>query len=59
MVYWTDDETFKLIELWGEESIQAQLKGCKRNKDVYLTILSKIIEAGYEKTTEQCRDEAK
>ena len=58
-MYWTDDETFKLIELWGEDSIQAQLKGCKRNKDVYLTISSKMNEAGYEKTMEQCRDKAK
>lgn len=46
-----DEETFKLIESWGEDSIQAKLEGCKRKKDVYLTISKKMNEAGYEKTT--------
>ena len=32
---WTDEETLKLIALWSEDSIQAMLEGCKRNKDVY------------------------
>ena len=26
---WTDEETTKLIEIWGEEEIQVQLEGCK------------------------------
>ena len=59
MVYWTDEETFKLIELWGEDTIQVQLEGCKRNKDVYLNISKQMNEAGYEKTADQCRDKAK
>ena len=32
---WSDEETFKLVELWGEEEIQALLEGCTRNKHVY------------------------
>jgi len=29
MASWTDEETLKLLELWGEDSIQAELEGCK------------------------------
>ena len=29
---WNDTETFKLVEIWGEEEIQALLEGCMRNK---------------------------
>ena len=32
---WSDSEVINLIELWGEEGIQAQLEGAKRNKHVY------------------------
>ena len=59
MAFRTDEETFQLIELWGEDNIQQELEGFKRNKDVYLTISKKMNEAGYEKTAEQCRDKAK
>jgi len=29
MVVWSDKETLKLIEFWGEETIQEQLEGSK------------------------------
>ena len=32
---WSDVEVFKLVEIWGEEEIQALLEGCTRNKQVY------------------------
>ena len=57
--YWSDDETFKLIELWGEDRIQAQLEGCKRYKQVYSAISEKMLVAGYQKSGTQCRDKAK
>ena len=28
---WSDSEMFKLIEVWGEQGIQEQLEGSKRN----------------------------
>ena len=31
---WTDEKMFKLIEIWGDKSIQAMLEGCKRNRDI-------------------------
>ena len=42
---WSDAETFKLIEIWGEEEIQALLEGCARNKAVYDKIARDIGEA--------------
>ena len=30
MSAWTDEEVVKLIEIWGEGTIQAQLEGCKQ-----------------------------
>ena len=32
---WSEAATLKLIEIWGEDSIQAQLEGCKRNREVF------------------------
>uniref|UniRef100_A0A1X7UXT6 Uncharacterized protein n=1 Tax=Amphimedon queenslandica TaxID=400682 RepID=A0A1X7UXT6_AMPQE len=32
---WCDEECDKLLELWVEEGIQAQLEGCTRNKHTY------------------------
>ena len=32
---WPEHETLCLISIWGEDSIQAQIEGCTRNKEVY------------------------
>ena len=36
MATWTDDETTKLLEVWGDDDIQRQLQGCKRNLGIYM-----------------------
>ena len=51
---WTDEETCKLIEIWGDESIQAMLEGWKRNRDIFYKIAREMEAAGYHKTSEQC-----
>ena len=56
---WSNEETFKLIELWGDDRIQTELEGCKRNKDVYKKLAGGMVEAGHEKTAEQCREKVK
>ena len=56
---WNDMETFKLVEIWGEEEIQALLEGCTRNKAVYEKIARGMVEAGYQRTGVQCRDKMK
>ena len=50
---WTDEETCKLIEIWGDESIEAMLEGCKRNRDIF-KIAREMEAAGYHKASEQC-----
>jgi len=49
------EETFKLISLWSDDTIQAQLEGCRRNSEVYRKIAKELTEAGYVRTMEQCR----
>ena len=52
---WTIQETFQLIQIWGEESIQAQLEGCKRNEVVYDKIGDEMVKAGFQRSGVQCR----
>ena len=56
MAVWSEEETLKLIEIWGEDSIQAMLEGSKRNKDVFNKISRKMEAAGYEKSADQCNN---
>ena len=56
---WTDTEVLKLIALWGEQAIQEQLEGSKRNKHVYEKLSRQLAEHGFEKSGEQCRCKVK
>ena len=56
---WSKEEIYKLIEVWGDDSVQAQLNGCKRNQHVFSKISSELLEAGYERSAAQCRDKIK
>lgn len=58
-VAWSRDEVLKLIEIWGDDAIQAQLEGCKRNQDVYDKFAADLRDAGFERTGKQCQDEIK
>ena len=40
---WTDDEVHALIDIWEEDTIQAQLEGMKCNKAVYNNLKNWII----------------
>ena len=56
---WRKDETLKLLDAWGQENVQGQLEGCKKNQAVYEKISTELQEAGYERTYQQCRDKIK
>ena len=56
---WSKDEILKLIDIWGQENIQAQLEDSKRNQTVYEKIAKELQEAGYNRTYSQCRDKIK
>ena len=59
MAYWSKEETFKLISIWSEDNIQAQLEGCKRDREVYSKISRELSLAGYNRTYEQCGEKLK
>lgn len=56
---WSNEEVFCLIEYWGEEDIQEQLEGAKRNKHIYEKLAKEMKKKGYDKTAEQCRSKMK
>ena len=58
-VEWNESEMMKLIEIWGEDSIQAELEGCKWNKQIFDKIASEMKATGYERTAVQCQDKLK
>ena len=55
MAAWSESEALQLIDLWGEEGVQEQLEGAKRNKHIY----KKILKAFVQKNGEQCRAKMK
>ena len=57
--YWSKQETYKLITNWSDDTIQAQLEGCRRNCNIYKKIAKELTEAGHNRTLEQCRDKMK
>ena len=56
---WLESETLCLIQLWGEESIQAQIEGCKHNKEISAKLAAQMEEEGYKRTGPQCRKKVK
>ena len=45
---WEHKETLLLLEKWGDENIQLQLKSCTRKKPIWLEIVEYLQAAGYE-----------
>ena len=45
---WEHKETLLLLEKWGDENIQLQLKSCTRKKPIWLEIVAYLRAAGYE-----------
>ena len=56
---WSREEISRLIEVWGDDAVQAQLQECTRNQRVFEKISKALCEAGYERTFQQCRDKVK
>ena len=45
--YWSKEEMLKLISVWSEDNIQAEVEECKRNREVYIKIAHDLSVAGY------------
>ena len=53
---WSKEEILTLIEVWGDDTIQAQLQDCTRNQKIFERVARELNEAGYDRTFQQCRD---
>ncbi|CAG5865713.1 unnamed protein product [Menidia menidia] len=52
---WSDVETRTLLNIWGEQDIQAALDGNFRNSFVYRDVSRRLAATGFDRTPEQCR----
>ncbi|KAM9342037.1 ATP-dependent (S)-NAD(P)H-hydrate dehydratase [Pholidichthys leucotaenia] len=52
---WSDVETRTLLNIWGEQDIQAALDGSFRNSFVYRDVSRRLGAMGFDRTPEQCR----
>lgn len=56
---WSDGETETLLNVWGSEEIQVNLKSCTKNKHIFLQISQAMTSQGYNRTPEQCQSRVK
>ncbi|XP_054480641.1 uncharacterized protein zgc:113263 [Anoplopoma fimbria] len=56
---WSDGETQLLLDIWGSEDIQETLKGCTKNKHIFIQISDAMASQGYQRTPEQCQTRIK
>nr|XP_020455352.1 uncharacterized protein LOC109959929 isoform X2 [Monopterus albus] len=56
---WSDGETEALLDIWGSEEIQENLKGCTKNKHIFIQISQVMASQGYLRTPEQCQTRIK
>ena len=59
MASWSSNEVLALLSIWGEESVQTQLDGAVRNKEVFVKISRKQSELGFTKDWKQCHIKVK
>ncbi|XP_070785463.1 uncharacterized protein [Enoplosus armatus] len=56
---WSDGETEALLDIWGSEEIQENLKGCTKNKHIFIQISEVMASQGFLRTPEQCQTRIK
>ncbi|EMP38284.1 hypothetical protein UY3_04493 [Chelonia mydas] len=56
---WTKRETLDLIAVWGEASVQAELRAKRRNANIFAKISQGMMQRGYNRDTQQCQVKAK
>ncbi|XP_041820105.1 uncharacterized protein zgc:113263 isoform X2 [Chelmon rostratus] len=58
-VPWTDFETLALINTWGEDKMQQELRGMHRTGHIFSVISNKMAAQGFSRTPEQCQTRLK
>lgn len=56
---WSDRETKALLDIWGEDRIQYNLRGCLKNKHIFKHISKRLVAQGFIRTAEQCQTRVK
>ncbi|XP_065421793.1 myb/SANT-like DNA-binding domain-containing protein 7 [Chrysemys picta bellii] len=56
---WTKREVLDLIAVWGEESVQAELRSKRQDANIFAKISKVMMDRGYNKDTQQCRMKVK
>nr|XP_043878147.1 uncharacterized protein zgc:113263 isoform X2 [Solea senegalensis] len=56
---WSDSETKALLDIWGSEETQENLKGCTKNKHIFIQISQVMASQGYTRSPEQCQTRIK
>nr|XP_033800449.1 uncharacterized protein LOC117360582 isoform X3 [Geotrypetes seraphini] len=57
--HWNDHEVRALIHIWSDETIQKQLEGATRNKEIFEEIANRLMEFGIDRDWKQCRTKYK
>ena len=52
---WSDEATKVLLSIWGEKTIQNQLRKMKHNRRVYEKITKELNRLGFNFTLKQCK----
>lgn len=56
---WTDPETLFLINTWGEDTLQQELRMTHRTGHIFTIISNKMAAQGFSRTPEQCQTRLK
>ncbi|EMP42585.1 hypothetical protein UY3_00148 [Chelonia mydas] len=56
---WTERGTLDRIAVWGEESVQAELRSKRRNANIYAKIAQGMVQRGYNRDTQKCHMKVK
>ncbi|KAG7262812.1 hypothetical protein CRUP_021174, partial [Coryphaenoides rupestris] len=52
---WSDEETLRLLEIWGQGSVQRGLQGCLKNRHIFTLIAQQLAAHGHRRSVEQCQ----
>ena len=54
-----DSEIARLVDVWSDGTIQAQLLGAVQNEVPFRNIAAELRKAGYDRTFKKCKDKVK
>ncbi|ESP03467.1 hypothetical protein LOTGIDRAFT_171404 [Lottia gigantea] len=58
-IQWSNEETLALLDVWGDDNIQAQMDGTTRDAKVYVLLANTLHQLGYERNATQVKYKVK